>query len=86
MIEKPVAWRWKPKDSSTWIYDPKVEWLNAQNDVDKEPLFTESQLKAERERAIREVAEHVRYLMLCPVSGTKEPSEVEASILKLIDN
>jgi hypothetical protein len=43
-------------------------------------------LKAERERAIREVAEHVRYLMLCPVSGTKEPSEVEASILKLLDN
>lgn len=36
---EPVAWRWKPKNSNTWIYDPNVEWLNSQNDVDKEPLY-----------------------------------------------
>ncbi len=35
-----VAWRWKPKDSNIWIYNPDIDWLNSRNDVDKEPLFT----------------------------------------------
>ena len=37
-----VAWRWKPKGSSTWIYDPDPEWLAAQRDehVDRERLYT----------------------------------------------
>lgn len=39
---EPVAWRWKPKGSAVlWIYDPKPEWLAAQDPetIDKEPLY-----------------------------------------------
>ena len=39
---KPVAWRWSPKGSSRWIYDPDIEWLNRQSTdvIDKEPLYS----------------------------------------------
>lgn len=40
--QEPVAWRWKPKNSEMWIYDPKPEWLEAQSrdEIDAEPLYT----------------------------------------------
>lgn len=40
---KPVAWRWRPKGSTLWIYDPEEEWLNSQGcEIDREPLYTHS--------------------------------------------
>lgn len=37
---QPVAWRWKLKGAITWVYDPKIEWLEAQGDaIDAEPLY-----------------------------------------------
>ena len=55
-LAEPVAWRWKPKDSETWIYDPKHEWLEAQSrdEIDAEPLYLDppptSELEAENAR------------------------------------
>jgi hypothetical protein len=40
---KPVTWRWRPKGSTLWIYDPEEEWLNSQGcEIDREPLYTHS--------------------------------------------
>lgn len=45
---EPVAWRWKPKDSTTWIYDPDTLWLAHQSsdDIDKEPVYSAASLSA----------------------------------------
>jgi hypothetical protein len=38
---EPVAWRWKPKGSVSWIYNPEAGWLDGQDiaTVDIEPLY-----------------------------------------------
>lgn len=37
---EPVAWRWRPKDSVVWIYDPTLEWLDQhRHEVEAEPLY-----------------------------------------------
>jgi hypothetical protein len=70
MIEKPVAWLSKHDFAVT---DEGEELCDSLNETENINLFTESQLKAERERAIREVAELFTF-------GAK------ARILKLLDN
>jgi hypothetical protein len=41
LAAEPVAWRWRPKESSVWIYDPKPEWLEMQSsdEIDAEPIY-----------------------------------------------
>lgn len=40
MTDQPVTWRWRPKGSTNWIYDPEPEWLERQgDDIEKEPLY-----------------------------------------------
>jgi hypothetical protein len=38
---EPVAWRWRPRGATNWIYDPTAEWRGQQKgaDIDIEPLF-----------------------------------------------
>ena len=39
---KPLAWRWKPKSSTVWFYDPDPEWLSRQSldEIDAEPVYS----------------------------------------------
>ncbi len=40
----PVAWRWRPRGATIWIYDPTAEWRADQQkkgaDIDIEPLYS----------------------------------------------
>lgn len=38
---QPVAWRWRPKGGSVWLYDPNPEWLARQSrdEIDAEPIY-----------------------------------------------
>jgi hypothetical protein len=40
-LESPVAWRWRPRGATNWIYDPTAEWRAQQKgaDIDIEPLY-----------------------------------------------
>jgi len=57
--QEPVAWRWKPKDSAAWIYNPKPEWLEAQSrdEIDAEPLYTRPSEQAVTQAMVRAAAE-----------------------------
>ena len=36
----PAAWRWRPRGSTNWIYDPTDEWrLDNQDSIEFEPLY-----------------------------------------------
>lgn len=44
---KPVAWRWRPPGSSSWIYDPTLEWLEEHlHEIEAEPLFADPSRRA----------------------------------------
>jgi hypothetical protein len=87
MIEKPICYSMEselygPEYNTILVWHPERRPVNASI-----PLFTESQLKAERERAIRECAE------ICSNiphdNGITEPcftNACESEILKLLDN
>ncbi len=37
---EPVAWRWRAKGATLWVYDPESEWMGAQGDaIEAEPLY-----------------------------------------------
>lgn len=38
---EPEAWRWRPKGSTVWLYDPDQEWLAKQSrdEIDAEPVY-----------------------------------------------
>jgi hypothetical protein len=78
MIEKPVAYYIASLDGKlvavTTSYERANEMFSKSENSALQNLFTESQLKAERERAIRECAE------ACLSKAC------EAEILKLLDN
>ena len=41
---EPVAWRWRAKGASLWVYDPDGEWLKEhKGSIEAEPLFTRPQ-------------------------------------------
>jgi hypothetical protein len=84
MIEKPIAWLSKHDFAVT---DEGEELCDSLNETESINLFTESQLKAERESAIRECA------AICSNiphdNGITEPcftNACESEILKLLDN
>jgi hypothetical protein len=39
--QAPVAWRWRPKYATNWIYDPEASWLaeHRQDGIEVEPLY-----------------------------------------------
>ena len=47
---KPVAWRWKPKSATIWIYDPESQWLDEhrQDGIDIEPLYGSDEIASLR--------------------------------------
>ena len=41
---EPVAWRWRPRGSTNWIYDPTPEWrLEHQGSIEAQPLYAQPQ-------------------------------------------
>jgi hypothetical protein len=87
MIEKPVAWA----NLMPEIKDDNGRFLTMNKDVATHynqhyytltPLFTESQLKAERERAIRECIESIEEIML----DNQIEDAIKHELLKLLDN
>lgn len=44
---EPVTWRWRPISATRWMYDPALEWIEAQGAaIDAEPLYSEAQIRA----------------------------------------
>lgn len=46
-----TTWRWRPKGSTTWIYNPEPEWLAEQSDdlIDKERVYSADTIAALRQ-------------------------------------
>jgi hypothetical protein len=37
---EPIAWRWRPRGSTNWIYDPTDEWrMDNQDSIEFQPLY-----------------------------------------------
>ena len=53
-----VAWRWRPKGGTIWIYNPDLEWLGEQSldAIEKEPLYAAPPVAAGWRDTLRKLA------------------------------
>jgi hypothetical protein len=83
MIEKPVAWQYFQDGKWHTGMDTNNHKQNTiEYGFDTRDLFTESQLKAERDRVIKEGIK----IALKYCYSELEASKMEESMLKLLDN